>query len=275
MLDAYVPHGGRNMTTIRQLLRHCGYGVPNLERALYSASNSLTMIVQDQLQPYERGPKGVRTRDMHLHALPWPIDMLQALGDTEVTLRVSLSYFIEPNPGERGGIDKYAYQSHALRFAVRRPLETEAVFRGRINAQAAEEEQGLPAGTGPDGGWTIGERTRARGSLLSDSWTGTAAQLANRGQLAVFPAMGWWRNRPSLGRFERAAKYSLVVSIEAPTVEQDLYTSVAQQIAMRLQSKPRSSPCRNFHEAWADTRHPTAPRNSGAGRQNFYPRNNA
>lgn len=232
MLDAYIPHGGRNMTTVRQLLRHCGYGVPSLERALYSASNSLTMIVQDQLQPYERGSKGVRTRDMHLHALPWPIDMLQALGDTEVTLRVSLSYFIEPNPGERGGIDKYAYQSHALRFAVRRPLETEAVFRGRINAQAAEEEQGLPAGKGPDGGWTIGERTRARGSLLSDCWTGTAAQLANRGQLAIFPAMGWWRNRPSLGRFERAAKYSLVVSIEAPTVEQDLYTSVAQQIVM-------------------------------------------
>lgn len=231
MLDAYVPHGVRNMNTMRQLLRHCGYGVPSLERALYSASNSLTMIVQDQLQPYFKDQKGVHTRDMHLHALPWPIDVLQALGDTQVTLRISLSYFIEPNPGERGGIDKYAYQSHALRFAVRRPLETEALFRGRINAQAVDEEQGLPAGAGPDGGWTIGERTRARGSLLSDSWTGTAAQLANRGQIAIFPAMGWWRNRPRLARFERAARYALVVSIEAPTVAQDLYAIVAQQIA--------------------------------------------
>ena len=231
MLDAYTPNGLRNQADMRQLLRHCGYGVPNLERALYSASNSLTMIVQDQLQPYQKVGSEIRTRDMHLHDLPWPTEQLQALGDVQVTLRVTLSYFIEPNPGERGGIDKFAYQSHALRFAVRRPLESEAAFRGRINAQAVGEEQGLPAAGGTDAGWTVGDRTRARGSLVSDSWSGTAVALANRGQLAVFPAMGWWRNRPSHGRFERAARYSLVVSIEAPTIQQDLYAIVAQQIA--------------------------------------------
>lgn len=60
---------------------------------------------------------------------------------------------------------------------------------------------------------------------------GTAAQLANRGQLAIFPAMGWWRNRPSHQRFNRSARYSLLISIEAPTAEQDLYALVAQQIA--------------------------------------------
>ena len=114
---------------------------------------------------------------------------------------------------------------------MRRPLETEAAFRGRINAQAAAEDQGLPSAGGADAGWTVGERTRSRGSVVSDSWIGTAAALANRGQLAVFPSMGWWRNRPSHGRFERAARYSLVVSIEAPEVQQDLYAIVAQQIA--------------------------------------------
>ncbi len=231
MLDAYMPNGIRNQSALRQLLRHCGYGVPSLDRAIYSAGNSLTMIVQDQLQPYHKARGTIRTRDMHLHALPWPKEILEGLGDTQVTLRVTLSYFVEPNPGERGGLDKYAYQSHALRFAVRRPLETEAAFRGRINAQAAAEEQGLPNAGGADAGWTIGERLRTRGSLLSDSWSGTATALANRGQLAIFPAMGWWRNRPSHGRFERATRYSLVVSIEAPEVEQDLYASVAQQIA--------------------------------------------
>ncbi|WP_218179458.1 S8 family peptidase [Hydrogenophaga aromaticivorans] len=230
MLDAYTPGGPPNQTTLRQLLRHCGYGVPSLERALYSAGNSLTMIVQDEIHPYHKVGSDVKTRDMHLHDLPWPNELLEELGDLPVTLRVTLSYFIEPNPGERGGIDKYAYQSHALRFAVRRPLETEAAFRGRINAQAAAEEHGLPSGGGTDTGWTIGERLRTRGSLLSDSWTGTAAQLANRGQLAIFPAMGWWRNRPSHQRFNRSARYSLLISIEAPTAEQDLYALVAQKI---------------------------------------------
>lgn len=233
MLDTYTPGGVRSRHTLRNLLRHCGYGVPSMERALYSASNSLTMIVQDQLQPYYKADQGgIKTREMHLHDLPWPTDMLTALGNTPVTLRVTLSYFIEPNPGDRGGIDKYAYQSHALRFAVRRPLESQVEFKRRINAQAEADEQGLPDATSAgDAGWTIGEKLRARGSLLSDSWTGTAVELANRGQLAVFPAAGWWRNRSSHRRFERSARYSLLISIEAPTVEQDLYVQVEHQIA--------------------------------------------
>ncbi|MDC7701417.1 S8 family peptidase [Vogesella indigofera] len=233
MLDAYIPNGVVNRDNLKQLLRHCGYGVPSLERALYSAGNSLTMVVQDQLQPFHKANGKVRTCDMHLHDLPWPTDILEALGDTQVTLRVTLSYFIEPNPGERGGIDKYAYQSHSLRFEVRRPLENEASFRGRINAQAADEEQGLPGAAVGDPNWFIGKRLRARGSMLSDSWTGTAAELASRGQLAVYPAMGWWRNRPGHERYNRVARYALIVSIEAPAVEQDLYASIEQQIAVQ------------------------------------------
>lgn len=229
MLTEYLPNG-RSQQALTSLLRHCGYGVPSLERALWSAGNSLSLIVQDALQPYEKTSSGIKTRDMHLHDLPWPQDALLALGNTQVTLRVTLSYFIEPNPGERGNTDKYAYQSHALRFAVRRPLETEAQFRARINLRAQEEEAGLPGSSAGDGGWFLG-RLRARGSILSDSWTGSAAELANRGQLAVFPAMGWWRNRPAVGRFDRTARYALVVSIEAPTVEQDLYAVVEHLIA--------------------------------------------
>lgn len=230
MFDEYIPAGIRNRQTIRQLLRHCGYGVPSLERALYSAGNSLTMILEDQLQPYHKLESSIRTCDMHLHALPWPTELLESLGNTTVSLRVTLSYFIEPNPGELGGINKYAYQSHALRFAIRRPLESEIAFRTRINAQALAEEDIIQNGPVIDSGWFIGERTRARGSLISDCWTGTAVELANRGQLAVFPAMGWWRNRPRHGRFERMARYALIVSIEAPDVELDLYSAVEQQI---------------------------------------------
>jgi len=226
-------HLGPNRTreTLTNLLRHCGYGVPNAARALDSAANSLTLIVQDKLQPYERTDKGVKTRDMHLHQLPWPLEVLQGLGEAPVRLRVTLSYFIEPNPGERGVSNKYAYQSHALRFAVRRQLENEAAFRARINARAHDEEEGLPAQGAGDPNWFIGERLRRRGSLLSDTWSGTAAELAQRGQIAVYPAMGWWRNRPALARAERAARYSLLVSIEAPEVEVDIYNAVSLKVA--------------------------------------------
>lgn len=230
MLEEHMPVGVSNTQTRTSLLRHCGYGVPSLDRALWSVSNSLTMVVQDSFHPYRKDDGTIKARDMHLHDLPWPRDLLEGL-DSAVTLRVTLSYFIEPNPGARGNADKYAYQSHALRLAIRRPLETERDFRARINAQAALEEDGLPArAAGTDTGWAIGETLRRRGSLTSDSWTGTAAELANRGQLAIYPAMGWWRSRPLLRRFERASRYSLIVSIEAPEVTSDLYAAVALAI---------------------------------------------
>ena len=73
-------------------------GVPSLERALRSANDALTLVAQATLHPFQGG----RMREMHLHRLPWPIEALGEIGGAEVRLRVTLSYFIEPNPGRRG-----------------------------------------------------------------------------------------------------------------------------------------------------------------------------
>ena len=51
-------------------MRCYGYGVPNLDRALWCARNALCLVSQAEVQPYERpgGNKGnVKTRDMHLY----------------------------------------------------------------------------------------------------------------------------------------------------------------------------------------------------------------
>jgi hypothetical protein len=41
-------------TELKNVLRACGYGVPNLERALYCASSSLTLISEAEIQPFEK-----------------------------------------------------------------------------------------------------------------------------------------------------------------------------------------------------------------------------
>ena len=105
-------------------VRCVGFGVPDLEKALWSASNSLAMIVEDRLQPFEKKDGKMATRDMHLHDLPWPRESLLELEETEVEMTVTLSYFIEPNPSSRIVSRKYSYQSHSLRFDVKRPLES-------------------------------------------------------------------------------------------------------------------------------------------------------
>jgi hypothetical protein len=213
------------------LVRHCGFGVPNLNRALWSAANSLTLIEEEVLHPFNReGSNQPTLRDMHLHRLPWPLVELEQLGETQMQMRVTLSYFIEPNPSERGFRSRYRYESHGLRFDVKRPLESEDEFRARINAVARDEEEGTRSG-GDDPQWDIGKQNRHRGSLHSDIWHGTAADLASRGVLAVYPALGWWKTRTGLERYNKPARYSLIVSIHAPEVDVDLYSAVANQIA--------------------------------------------
>ncbi len=190
------------------------------------------MVVEERLYPFQReGSNQPKLRDMHLHRLPWPLAELEALGETNVEMRVTLSYFIEPNPSARGVRSRYRYESHGLRFDVKRSLESENEFRARINAAARDEEEGTRRG-GDDPHWVIGKQNRHKGSLHSDIWRGTAAELASRGVLAVYPAVGWWKTRPRLERFNKAARYSLVVAIHAPDVSVDLYSAVANQIAV-------------------------------------------
>ncbi|CEI01968.1 S8 family peptidase [Xanthomonas citri] len=213
------------------LIRHCGWGTPDLNRALWSAGDSLTLLVEDQVHPYAKVQgKGIVTRDMNLHSLPWPKDELEALQDTPVEMRVTLSYFIEPNPSARGAASKYHYPSHRLRFDVQRPLDasTES-FIARVNAAAQREDEGDPVNPS-DPNWLLGERQRHRGSLHQDVWKGTAAELASRGFIAVYPSAGWWRTRPALERYGLPARYSLVVSIQTQQTDVDLYAAVAQKI---------------------------------------------
>lgn len=234
MRAAYLPgNGNASKAAYAHMIRHCGWGAPSLERALWSAGNSLTLVVEDMLRPFKKiTGKGISNRDMNLHSLPWPKQELLALPPaTKVELWVTLSYFIEPNPSARGTSSKFHYPSHRLRFDVQRPLDpTTDDFVARINAAAEREDDGDP--TDPkDPNWLLGDHQRHRGSLHQDIWRGTAAELANRGFIAVYPAKGWWRTRPAQERYDLPARYSLIVSIRTPETDVDLYTPIAQQVA--------------------------------------------
>ncbi len=217
------------------LLRRYGYGVPDFQRAILSALNDLTLIVEDELQPFwlDEGADRVKTKHMKLHLLPWPKHQLQDLGETEVQLRITLSYFVEPNPGERGWTRRHRYQSHSLRFAVKRSLEPLDDFRSRINRAVLAEEQDMPQpDTGTDD-WLLGS-IRDTGSVHSDYWRGTGVELADREAIAVYPVGGWWKEKPALRRFDRKVRYALIVSIRAVTAAIDIYTPVATAVAATI-----------------------------------------
>lgn len=225
----------QSRSNAQHLLRSAGYGVPSAHRAIYSARNALTLVVEEALTPFEK-PKGEnpQTREMHLHHLPWPKRALEDLEDAEVELRVTLSYFIEPSPGRRGWRYRHRYASHGLRFDVNTPSESEAQFKFRVNKRAREEEDGKKETAADSNQWLLGPDLRHLGSIHSDRWVGTARQLAERSFVGVYPVIGWWRERPELGRMDGLARYALVVSIHTGAVEADVYTPVANMVGITV-----------------------------------------
>lgn len=209
------------------LVRRYGMGVPTPDRVLRSASNEVALVAEHTIHPFAE----TKLREMHLVDLPWPTEVLEELGGVQVRLRVTLSYFIEPNPSRRGWVGRFRYASHGLRFDVKRPTESVVTLRRRLNQQALDDDEKRPTGGSDADEWLLGANTRSRGSIHSDIWTGTAADLAARGMVAVYPVSGWWKDLPKRDRSDDGVRYALVLSIEAPQVEVDLWTPVQQQIA--------------------------------------------
>src|SRR5690606_3324326 len=154
--------------------------------------------------------------------LPWPVEVLQALPDAvQVKMKVTLSYFIEPGPGEIGWKDRYRYASHALRFDINNPGESKEEFIKRINKAARKVDEELTSTQSACGHWLLRSTARGRGAVHSDTWTGTSAELAASNFITVMPKIGWWRERSHLGCWNKRTRYSLVVSIESESTEVD------------------------------------------------------
>lgn len=231
-----MEHHIKAAKTKRQLeavLRRYGFGVPSLDRALRSANDALTLIVQATLHPFRDG----RMNEMHLHDLPWPEQVLRDLGETRVRLRVTLSYFVEPNPSRRGWKGRYRYASHLLRFDIKTQYETRDMFRKKINKKALTEGEAKPHTPSDADEWLLGETLRNKGSIHHDIWEGTAADLAERGVIAVYPVSGWWKDQPRGDRSDFGVRYALVVSIEVDAENVDIWTPVATQIGVPFESQ--------------------------------------
>ena len=226
-------------TDYTQLVRYCGYGVPDFNRASTCANNFLTMIAQSVIQPFikEEDKKDPVLNEMAFYKLPWPKDALLAMSETSVRLRVTLSYFIEPSPGpgDVGFGSRYRYPSFGLRFAVKRDLETEEEFHARVNGLMREKKGEKVLYDSGNERWTIGPNGRDHGSIHSDVMEHeTAASLATCDMIGVYPIGGWWKDRPQFECYNRKVHYSLVVSLETDEVNCDIYTPVLNMIKARV-----------------------------------------
>lgn len=238
------PHTKEQLTN---LIRMCGYGVPDLEKAIYSANNALTLIAEKEFQVYDYKrdangviPRLIRTQEFKndkvcqilMIPMPWPAELFQSneLRDKEIKVKITLSYFVDSNPSSRGYGRKFSYQSHNLRFDLQMPTETEAEFMNRINANIKEEsdERDDAARRPRDDRWTFGKKSpmRTSGSIHQDVLTTSGAELANMKNIAIYSVGGWWRDSKKIRPENTKTRFSLIVSIDAGNIDVDLYTPI-------------------------------------------------
>ena len=208
---------------------------PSLDKALWCKNNSVNMVVEGELQPFKKEGSRIAMKEMDLHEFPWPTEVLESLGDTAVRLRITLSYFIEPGPGEIGWKDRYRYPSCNLRFDLINNDENLEDFQKRVNVKMrGEDKKDSGEGSSGSGRWYLGTENRDVGSIHSDFIDSSAVELCNAKYIAVYPVIGWWRERPHLGKFNKKIRYSLVVSLETPEIGADLYTPIVTKIATTI-----------------------------------------
>ncbi|ANP85590.1 hypothetical protein BA011_07490 [Rhizobium leguminosarum] len=205
------------------LLARYGWGVPNEQRLFMSSKSDMTMIVEDTLQPFEIGDSNqVRLKEMKYFKLPWPTRELQALNQRKAEMRVTLSYFVEPDPHAIARNRHDRYPSHQLKFDVRRFGETDARARLRFNELGEDDD----TFGGSDDGWIAGSRLPRKGTIHHDIWRGPAYQLADRDGISIAPIRGWWADIRHSERYARSVKFSLMVSIKILNGEADIYNPV-------------------------------------------------
>ncbi len=217
---------GKNATKakVQEMLREVGYGVPDITRAIMSARNDATMIAQAEIQPYAIGAAGAGVfNEMHFYDLPWPKTVLEQLENEIVTMKVTLSYFVEPNLTGKAATRPDTYRSFGLRFDMKKRGETDARFRSRISA--SQEKDGTESDS-EQSYWLLGPKAVQAGSLHCDLWRGYAADLALHDAIAVYPVGGWWKSHTGQKRMTDKARYALIISISAPGQDVDLYSEI-------------------------------------------------
>jgi hypothetical protein len=218
------------------LLGTVGYGVPNIQSTLSSEQNRAILVAQDEIQPFRAADSSAKYNEYHVYTLPWPNGVLESLFDQEVRMRVTLSYFVEPNPGNRV-TSRYRYPGCRLKFKVSAPGQGVEDLKAQINKFAADEARNTSRTVvlGDNDGWLLASNEVFRGSVHSNIWEGPAANLLDMKHLAIFPTTGWWKTRTGLHKADSKIKYSLIVSLESASADIDLYAEIENQITIPIQ----------------------------------------
>lgn len=203
------------------MLRHIGYGIPDVHRATENDDYRVTLITPDLLELGEG--------EAHIFRVPIPEELSSVGEDYDILVEITLSYAANPRMTRRY---TKSYLSTWLDWCCSRIGERPEIFARRIFETGASIED--------DGNfkWVLGESTnhgiadgysRKKGTLQKDWCIIKSNQLNDAFCIAVRGHKGW-------GDLFKA-KYSLVVSFEAINQDVPIYESIKNEIETEINNK--------------------------------------
>lgn len=204
----------------RPILRHIGYGIPDVDRATHNDEYRVTLITPSLME--------LGDNEAHIFQVPIPEDLSNVGEDYDILVEVTLSYAASPRRTRR-----YikGYLSTWLDWCCSRIGESTETFARRIFETGSVIED--------DGNfnWVIGEAinrgiaegySRKNSTIQKDWCIIKSNQLSDAFCIAVRGHKGWG----SLFK----AKYSLAVSFEAVNQDISIYESIRTKIELDIEN---------------------------------------
>lgn len=196
------------------MLRHIGYGVPNLDRATHNDDYRITLLTPEVLE--------LGVGEAHVFKVPIPEELSSVGEDFDILVEITLSYASKPRRTRRY---VQSYLSTWLEWRCSRIGEDSDTFVRRIfETGSLIEDDG-------DFNWVIGDAinhgradgfSRKNGTLQKDWCIIRSNQLSDAFCIAVIGHKGW-------GDLFKA-KYSLTVSFEALHQDIEIYEPIKSMI---------------------------------------------
>lgn len=196
------------------MLRHIGYGIPDVHRATSNDEYRVTLITPALME--------LGDNEAHIFQIPIPEDLSSVGEDYDILIEITLSYAANPRRTRRY---VKGYLSTWLDWCCSRIGESAQTFAHRVfKTGAAIEDDG-------NFDWVVGDATnrgfangfsRKNGTLQKDWCIIKSNQLSDAFCVAVRGHKGWG------GLFK--AKYSLAVSFEAINQDIPIYELIRAEI---------------------------------------------
>jgi hypothetical protein len=208
-----------NLFDYDEQLRVCGYGIPDIDRALYSTDNRVTLYSEDMIP----------LNSLHLYEIPIPEELQQTTGRR----RISISLSFDP-PVRRTRKD---YLGVKMSFKLFRGLTTERIVEWYAERNADTEIDKIPNRF--ECNMEPSHRRRENGTLQKAVFIASQNRsfldyLGDTFHLLVRCVSGWApiEEYPS-------QQYALVATIEHVQENINIYNLVQQRIRLRQRTRVR------------------------------------